>query len=144
GETRLQQVRHAVNVKGWAKEKSLRRLARQLSEKGKLFRVLDAFDDEIQPQLLRHPGQSADERGGVVVPLDVANERAVDLERVHGQLAEVGKRGIACAEIVNADPDAHGAQLHQHALGRGWIVDGDAFGQLEHQASPVERSLPQG
>jgi hypothetical protein len=44
---------------------------------------------------------------------ELRDERAVDLERVDGELLEVGERGVAGAEVV--DRDAHAELLDRHS-----------------------------
>ncbi len=45
------------------------------------------------------------------------DERAVDLERVDGELAEVGERRVAGAEVVDGDAHAELLDLAQAAHG---------------------------
>ena len=51
---------------------------------------------------------------------------------------------MAGPEVVHADPDAHGPQLHQDGSDRRGPFLGDAFGQLQYQAARIKAGLEQG
>jgi hypothetical protein len=48
--------------------------------------------------------ERADQRLALLVVFEPGDERAVDLERIDGELLEVGERGVAGAEVVDRNP----------------------------------------
>ena len=79
-----------------------------------------------------------------VVPssADPADERAADLDRLHGQLTQVGERGEAAAEIVDRQADAKIGHAPE-AGDRGFAADVDegVLGELELEAVGRQRGL---
>ena len=65
--------------------------------------VLDALGQGHQPEGPTELDQRVDEGGRVGASVHLGHERAVDLEHVDGELAQVGQRGIAGAEVVDGD-----------------------------------------
>ena len=64
--------------------------------------------------------------------LDLAHEGAVDLDRGERETAEIAQRGIAGAEIVDREPDAHGHELAQAPVDhRQGGIEEDALGDLD-------------
>src|SRR3569623_2600287 len=90
-----------------------------------LRRGFHAFRELLQPQALAHDDDGARNGGVRGVARNAADEGAVDLESIDGNAAQVAERGIAGAEIVDAETHAElaqvvelrGARLHQLALG---------------------------
>ena len=60
---------------------------------------------------MRHRDDGANDGFVVRVDADIANEGRVDLDRVHRQLLQVGKRRVAGAEIIDRQAQAHIAEL---------------------------------
>ena len=90
---------------------------------------------------MRHAHDALDHRQRSFGLLQVAQERLVDFERIHGQLAQIAERRIAGAKIVDRDADAELADLGE-ARGRlREILHDVAFGQLQLQ--PVGRQISQ-
>ena len=63
----------------------------------------------------------------------ITDERAVDLEDVDRQLAELAERGVAGAEVVESDPDTGRPQLGQTADDGVEVERGGVLGHLDHQ-----------
>ena len=74
---------------------------------------LDPFGDDGQAEAEAEPDHGAHDRGRLRVRVDVAHERAVDLDPVEGKGPQVGERGVARPEIVHRDPHAERPQLLQ-------------------------------
>ena len=75
---------------------------------------------------------------------DVADERAVDLELVHVEAAQVGQRRVAGAEVVDGQGDAELAQQAEH-VGRPHRVGHDQrLGDLEDERARRHPVLAQG
>jgi hypothetical protein len=90
--------------------------------------ALDAFGGDRDAERAGHGGDRAHDRlvGGLGV--DLAQERAVDLQLLDRQQAQVGEARVAGAEIVDREAhpepadalqrlDVGGEAGHQHALG---------------------------
>ena len=60
----------------------------------------------VMPERVRQLDGRAHDGGGPRVLGHRLHERAVELELVDRQLAQVGQRGVAGAEVVDGDPDA--------------------------------------
>src|SRR5690348_5673338 len=97
-------------------QESLAELAAHFAQRDQLPWLLDALGDDLEPQVpaeLDHgPGQQR-ERGVVTEPGD---ERGIDLDDVQRELAQVGQRGVAGAEVVDG-------QLHAHLVQGGQLLD---------------------
>src|SRR6185312_9573060 len=78
----------------------------------------------------------------VAVVRQVADEQAVDLEHVDLEVLEVGERGEAAAEIVQAQGAAGVPQRVDEALGVAQVGNGGRLGQLHQQ--PLRRHAPPG
>ena len=73
---------------------------------------------------------SALDSGEVVIALVNA---AVDLEAVHGELLEVGERGVAGAEVVDGDPHAKRLDGLESPRGRFGVAHQGGLGDLDDQ-----------
>src|SRR5688572_11827434 len=72
-----------------------------------------AFGDHAQLQRVRQPHQALDDLVAHVAGGQLLDERAVDLERVHGKARQVRKRRVAGAEVVDTQAHAHAVQITQ-------------------------------
>src|SRR5256885_298105 len=72
-------------------------------EELQLLLRLDAFGDDLEPELAAHRDDGRADRGVIRVPPEIRHERAVDLERLDREMLEVRERGVAGAEIVDRD-----------------------------------------
>ena len=70
----------------------------------------------------------------LLAALDVGDERAVDLDLVEGEAAQIAQRAIARAEIVHGDAHAELPQLMQHGDCIVAVLEQHGFGDLELQA----------
>jgi hypothetical protein len=86
----------------------------------------------LMPRLLRHRHRRLDLHAVVMARVGLADERAVDPDRVHGRLVQAGERRIAGAEIVQRERDADGLQFVQ-ALLHLLVLRGQAFRHLQQQ-----------
>ena len=68
---------------------------------------------------------------GPSVVVHASGERAVDLHRVHGEVAQVGEAGVARAEVVDRQRVALLAQAQQHLDGGVGVGDDRVLGDLE-------------
>ena len=67
--------------------------------------LLDPLGERLDRERLAELDERADERLALLGLGEPRDERAVDLQRVDGELLQVGERGVAGAEVV--DRDAH-------------------------------------
>ena len=70
--------------------------------------------------------------------VEVGHERAVDLDRVERQLAQVGQRRVAGPEVVEDDADAQRAELLQDAEARLGAVHDAGLGDLQLERARLE------
>ena len=75
-----------------------------LAQVGKFSPGLDTLREEVEAQSARDPGDGLDDIR--VSGLDAANEAVVELQRVDGKAAQMAKRRVARAEIVDDDDQA--------------------------------------
>ncbi len=84
-----------------AREEALVLVAAQGAQRVELRLGLHALGDHREPSECAIAMMARDDRLVVRVELDVAHERAVDLDRVHRQRLQVGERRVAGAEVVD-------------------------------------------
>src|SRR5690606_33966791 len=77
------------------------------------IRRFHAFGDDGQAQSVRQRNDGLYDSRVVAVRRDVANEGAIDLERIHGETLQIGKARIPGAEVVDGRTHAQSAQLFQ-------------------------------
>src|SRR3954454_23958699 len=102
---------------------------RQLSD---VLRVLDPLRDDLQPERVRQADQRRDD-ARVARLVERGDERAVDLELVDGEPAEVAQRRVARAEVVDADLDAEALELDERGQRRARVAHHRRLGHLEAQ-----------
>src|SRR5207245_1223794 len=85
----------------------------QLSQALELLRRLDPLGDELQSQALRDTDDGADNGRIVGVDRHVADEGAIDLECIDGQMLQVAQARVACTEVIDEDARALVAQCLQ-------------------------------
>src|SRR4051812_10059063 len=71
-----------------------------------LLNVLDAFRRRRHPEAQAEARDSPHDRDAVLAALELLHERAVDLDLVEREAAQVLQRRIPRAEIVHRDADA--------------------------------------
>ena len=82
-----------------------------------------------------HVDKGLDEVEGADAAVVLQDERAVQLEHVDREAAQVGQAGIAGAEVVDRDLHPQRLQLAQHGGGAFHVFDQGAFGQLQLQVA---------
>src|SRR5579859_2954073 len=97
----------AVDLKGSAEQEALAEVALLTLEATQLVRLLDPLPERLEPERLAKLDQALDDRCGFARGGDPSDERAVDLDRVEREGAEVGERAVAGAEVVDRDPHPH-------------------------------------
>ena len=84
--------------------------------------LLDTLGERLDVECLAELNECVDERGRPFRSGYAADERAVDLQGVHGELAQVGELAVAGAEIVDRDADP---ELLEHAEALGGCLGVD-------------------
>ena len=92
---------------------------------------LDALGHQLQAQRMRHLRGGLDDDAIVGVVAHAHDERLVELERVHRQVAQVAERRIAGAEIVDGDEHAELVDFLDHAQRARRVEHHRALGDLE-------------
>ena len=71
---------------------------------------LDAFRGDREPERVPERDDRGRDRRVVGIGGDLANEGAVDLQRVQREVLEVAERRVAGAEVVHREVQTHGAE----------------------------------
>jgi hypothetical protein len=125
---------------------ALRVAAAGAAQLGELLGVLDALGDDADaelPRRRRDGDQDSRGRGGRRA-VERADERAVELDHVDRQLAEMAQRGVAGAEVVEGDAHAERAQVGQARRRADRVGEHGGLGDLEAErasaGTPVSAS----
>jgi hypothetical protein len=85
--------------------------------------LLDAFAERLQAERLAELNERVDQRCGLFGRRDALDERRVDLDRVNVELAEVGERAVAGAEVVDRNAYAEVVEpLSRRAVASGFSI----------------------
>ena len=109
-------VRHmaeALDASGPTEEIALRLIAQLALQELELGLRLHPFGQDREAQPAPKPKDGANDGRGLVIRIDRPDKRAVDLDLVERERQQVGKRGIAGAEIVHRDANAQGLDQSQ-------------------------------
>ncbi len=108
----------------------------QRSQPRQLGAELDSLGDEEAADLVGVPAERLDQGGAVVVGVDAADQRAVELHVVGGEHGDLAQPGVAGADVVDGDPHPVRAQRRDRVAGLEVVLDQRLLGDLDHQ--PVE------
>ncbi len=112
---------------------ALTQRAAQRQQRGPLGVGLDTFGHALQAQLARQVDHVAADRGTLAMPVDIDNERPVELQLRERQVRQQLERGDANAEIVDRHAIAQQPQaVHRDRQGQR-IGHRIALGQLHRQ-----------
>ena len=128
------QLRNPFTGTRVTKPASLAQVARQGGQPIRLDAGLHPFGRHLQPEGVRHSDERADDRRVGRVGVGVAeavDERAVDLQRVHGEAAQPGQAGPAGAEVVQREPHARRPQRREAFGDRGAVAEHGLLGDLQ-------------
>ena len=107
-------------------------------ETGEVGLRLDAFGDDLHVETRGEAEDGTHDGQRMPVARQVAYERAVDLDLVEREGAQIAERGIAGSEVVHGDARtqrAQGVQLLDHLIG---AVEQHVFSYLEIEALRIE------
>jgi serine/threonine-protein kinase len=119
---RQQEVEEVVGGHRLAEQAPLAVVAVAAPEEIELLLRLDALGDHVEAEVLAHLDDRAHECRVLARDVRVAHEGLVDLERADRELLQRRERGIAGAEVVDREVQAHRAQLFEkpdHSAGLG-------------------------
>ena len=94
---------------------------------------VDALGHDLEAEVVREIDHGAHDHRIVLVLLHVDDERLVDFDFVHRQLPQMRERGVAGAEIVDGEGDAHAVELAQNGKGVGGIGHDRVFGDFQRE-----------
>ncbi|MCP1924909.1 hypothetical protein J2R89_000225 [Bradyrhizobium elkanii] len=106
-------------------------VAAGLAQIFELIRGLDAFGHHADPQLLREADHRFDDRGAIRLGQHVPDEGLIDLDAAERQLAQIGQRREAGAEIVERNRQAEFEQRVQDRGCRSIFRDQHRLGDLD-------------
>ncbi len=89
---------------------SLSEAAAHRPQQFELLRALDPLGHDLDAEVMPDLDDRAGQHGQRAVGAEASHERRVDLDDVDRQLAQVGERGVASAEVVDGQPDAELAE----------------------------------
>ncbi len=120
-----------------AEQIALHQVDPHLAKHRQFLGQFDAFGDDLGARGSGHLQDGADELAFHGVQVDAVDEVAVDLHVVWTQFRPQAQAGVASAEVVEGDGEAHGAIVVQRGVEQVEVVDGGLFGQFDHH--PVRR-----
>ncbi len=115
-----------------AQQIALHQVDAHASQGRQLFVGLDALGDHLGPGGFGHLQDGADEFAFHRIAVDGFDEMPIDLDEVRAQLRPAPEAGIARAQIIEGDGEAHGAVVVQGGGQQREVIDGRLFGQLDH------------
>ena len=124
-----------------AEEMALEIVDFPFAEQSARFGVLDPFGDGFDAQMARKFGEGAHEEAIVDRARDVLHERAVDLDDVDAEAAQIAERRVSGAEIVHRDGDAERFHMAEDARGLVDRLDRQRFDDFHDQSL---RRFPDG
>src|SRR5580658_8219252 len=92
GPARSEQIRHFARRTGARKHVALCNIATALAQEFELIERLDAFSDDLLVERMRHVNDRRGERSGLYALGNFLHEAAIDLDRMHGLLAQISER----------------------------------------------------
>src|SRR5947209_13784026 len=134
---RAQPGEQVVRREGLREEMALRRRTAEHLQDAELLFVLDAFGDDVQAEIGAEVDQRGDDHAAVDAGLQLAHERAVDLDALDRQPLEVRERGVAGAEVVERDAGADLGQAVQDVQRLRAVGHHRALGDLELHVAGV-------
>lgn len=120
-----------------AEQIALYQIDTHLAEHRQFLRQLDALGNHLGAGGPGHLQDGADELALHGIQVDAVDEVAVDLHVVGTQFGPQAQAGVASAEVVEGDGEAHGSIVVQCGVEQVEVVDGSLLGQLDHH--PVRR-----
>src|SRR4029079_16422694 len=140
---RAEQRRELVRGYGRAEVVTLHLVARAFAQERLLLGRLDAFGDDRQAQGLTHRDDRLGNRAIFRVARDLADEGAVDLQRVDREALQMRERRVARAEIVDREPDTERLDRAQNLHGALGVVHDHAFRDLDLEQRRIHSGLAQ-
>src|SRR5690606_5858970 len=102
-----------------------------------------AFGDDLQPHALGEDDGGRDDRAVTVAVAQGCDQATVQLQLGDRQCLQVGKTGIATAEVVQADADPGRLEHCQLPKGDALAIDDRRFGDLQLDPAGLQAALLQ-
>src|SRR5580698_1079278 len=112
-------------------------MATESSEAGALLLSFDAFGQEGQGHGVAQGYDRLGNRAAGGVNEHIPHKSAINFQLVEGQALEIGKGGIAGAEVVEGKFEAVGLELGHDGDGFFKIIEEHALGNFEFEAAGV-------
>ena len=132
---------------GAAQQVALDQVDAHLGEGRQFLDQFDALGDHLGAGGLGHLQDGVDELALDRVLVDAVDEVAVDLHVVRTQLGPEAQAGVAGAEVVQGDGEAHGAVVVQGGVEQLQVLDGGLLGEFDHHLAGRDAEFlqqPQG
>ena len=100
-----------VDIERPCEQESLCEVASLTLQLEDLAVVFDTLGQRLQAECLAQLDERVGERVRLARARQVGDEGAVDLQRVNGELAQVGQRAVSRPEVVDRYPDAELLEL---------------------------------
>jgi hypothetical protein len=110
---------NGLRIERFREQKTLHHVAFELPQTGKLLDGFDAFGDDLHVEPAAEVSDRADHLGAGVFAVETGHEALVNLDDVEREVEQIAERGVARAEVVEADGDAEGTGIRKDV--------GDAF-----------------
>src|SRR6185369_10159810 len=107
---REQHLAEPLRVDRVAEQMPLRIVAAVLAQELELLLGFDAFRDDLELEAMRHLDDRIDDCRVIAIDRDVADERAIDLQRADRKLLQRRKRRVPRAEVVDREVQTHAVQ----------------------------------
>src|SRR6185312_15370536 len=131
-----------LGVQRSGEQEALTDVALLLAQERELAVILDPLGDGLDAQRLAEFDEGVDQARSLRVVGQAGDERAVDLQCIHGELAQVPERGVARAEVVDRDPHAEALDLTEPADRLLGVSHQRRLGDLECQVARIEAAGP--
>ena len=130
-------------LEGRGEEVSLAEVAGEFGETALLYGGFDAFGDDFEFEFAADGEDEANDVGGPTVDGHVADERAIDFDFVDGEAAQPTERGLAGAEVAEAEAHAEVLEAREDFGGELWVGHTDGLGDFELESEGIEAALLQ-
>ena len=134
---------HLLHVERLREQEPLSLVAALALKLLELAGILDALGERLDVERLAELDERMDDRRGFLGGHDLGDERPVDLQRVRGELAQVGERAGAGAEVVDRDSHAERLDLPQPPGGCCHVAHQRRLGDLERERRGLDARFPQ-
>lgn len=138
GELVAEELGGGLGGDGRREEVALAEEASEFFEGFTLRRLLDALGEDVDFPLLAQREEQLDDVAAGAVGEHVPDEKAVDLQKVDGDAAQLRERECAGSVVIDGGVDAELLELGDDVEGRAGIGRGDAVGDFQLKGGGVD------